>query len=336
MEKILLTGGCGYIGSHTGVVLLESGYEVTVVDNLCNSSAAVLKRVETITGRAPGFEKADIRDRAAMDAVFKRFRPDAVIHFACLKAVAESIRSPLLYYANNVAGSVTLFESMQAAGVKIIIFSSSATVYGDPETVPVKETAAINPCNPYGRTKRMVEQIIEDIHAADPDWSSVILRYFNPVGAHVSGLIGENPWGVPDNLMPYIAQVAVGRRERLYVYGNDYPTEDGTGVRDYIHVCDLAEAHVKALEKAAAGPGLATYNLGTGAGHSVLEMVAAFEKACGRSIVRTVVDRRPGDAAQCYADPSLAEKELNWKARRTLAEMAADTWRWQSKNPDGF
>ena len=336
MKKVLLTGGAGYIGSHTCVSLLESGCEVLVVDNLCNSSAVALERVKAITGRALMFEKVDMRDRAELDRVFKTFAPDAVIHFACLKAVGESTTDPLTYYANNVAGSVVLFEAMEAAGVKNIVFSSSATVYGDPETVPVTEAAAICPCNPYGRTKRMLEQVLEDIHAAGKGWNIAILRYFNPVGAHAGGLIGEDPRDVPNNLAPYIAQVAVGRRQRLNVYGDDYPTKDGTGVRDYIHVCDLAEAHAKALEKLAQNPGLVTYNLGTGTGHSVLEVVAAFERACGRPIARAVTGRRAGDVAECYADPSLAEKELGWKARRTLDDMAADTWRWQSGNPEGY
>ncbi|ABW67652.1 UDP-glucose 4-epimerase GalE [Desulfosudis oleivorans] len=336
MKKVLLTGGAGYIGSHTCVSLLESGCEVLVVDNLCNSSAVALERVKAITGRAVMFEKVDMRDRAELDRVFKTFAPDAVIHFACLKAVGESTTDPLTYYANNVAGSVVLFEAMEAAGVKNIVFSSSATVYGDPETVPVTEAAAICPCNPYGRTKRMIEEMLEDIHAAGKGWNIAILRYFNPVGAHASGLIGEDPRDVPNNLAPYIAQVAVGRRQQLNVYGDDYPTKDGTGVRDYIHVCDLAEAHVKALEKLAQNPGLVTYNLGTGTGHSVLEVVAAFERACGRPIARTVTGRRAGDVAEYYADPSRAEKELGWKARRTLDDMAADTWRWQSGNPEGY
>lgn len=336
MKKVLLTGGAGYVGSHTCVALLENGYDVLVVDNLRNSSVMALERVEAITGRSVGFENVDIRDRAGLDAVFRAFEPDAVFHFAGLKSVDASTSDPLLYYANNVVGSVTLFKAMEAAGVKHIVFSSSATVYGSPDTVPVPETAAIRPYAPYGRTKRMVEQILEDIHAAGMGWHIAILRYFNPAGAHASGLIGENPKGVPDNLMPYIAQVAVGRRERLYVYGNDYPTKDGTGVRDYIHVCDLAEAHIKALEKPTERPGLVTCNLGTGTGHSVLEMVAAFEKACGKPIAYTITGRRPGDVAEYYADPSLAEKELGWKARRTIDDMAADAWRWQLKNPEGY
>ncbi len=336
MKKILLTGGAGYIGSHTCVLLLENGYDVMVVDNLSNSSIRAVARVEAIAGRPVRFENTDIRDREGLDRIFAGFAPDAVIHFACLKSVAESAAHPVLYYANNVGGSVTLFEAMEAAGVKNIVFSSSATVYGEPETVPIKEDAPVNPCNPYGRTKRMIEQILEDIHASGAGWNIVTLRYFNPVGAHPSGMIGENPKGVPNNLMPYIAQVAVGRRERLHVYGNDYPTKDGTGVRDYIHIMDLAFAHLRALEKLEQAPGLAVYNLGTGRPYSVMEMVAAFQKACGKPIPYTITDRRPGDIACCYADPSLAQKELGWKACRTIEEMAADTWRWQSANPNGY
>jgi len=336
MKKILLTGGAGYIGSHTCVCLLEQGYDLVVIDNLCNSSRAALDRVEKITGRPVIFRQTDIRDRAGLDALLAEFQPEAVIHFAGLKAVAESAAIPLAYYECNVGGAVTLFSAMAAAGVRNIVFSSSATVYGDPATVPITESFPVQPTNPYGRTKLAVEQILGDLYQADPGWRIILLRYFNPVGAHPSGLIGEDPRGIPNNLVPFIAQVAAGRQEKVHVFGNDYATPDGTGVRDYIHVMDLARGHLHALAKLDDNPGLTVYNLGTGQGYSVLEMIRAFEAACGRKIPYIFSDRRPGDIATCYADPARAAKELGWKAERDLAAMATDTWRWQAANPDGY
>ena len=335
--KILVTGGAGYIGSHTCVELLEAGHEVVVVDNLSNSKESALRRVEAIAGRRLHFHLVDLLDREALSAVFAREAPlDAVVHFAGLKAVGESVARPLHYYRNNVAGTLSLCNVMADYGVKDIVFSSSATVYGTPEEMPLREDFPLGPINPYGRTKWMIEEILRDLHTADPEWNVALLRYFNPVGAHPSGRIGEDPSGVPNNLMPYIAQVAVGRRPRLQVFGDDYPTPDGTGIRDYIHVVDLARGHLAALEKLRANPGVVTYNLGTGQGHSVLEVVAAFEEASGQPIPYDVVARRPGDAAVSYADPALAEAELGWKAERSLEEMCADTWRWQSENPEGY
>ena len=328
--KILVTGGLGYIGSHTCVELIAAGHEPVALDNLSNSSVAVLGRVEKITGRALAFVKADIRDRAALDAVFAQHAFDAVIHFAGLKAVGESVEQPLRYYDNNVAGSVTLFEAMQQRGVKTVVFSSSATVYGDPASVPISEHFPLSATNAYGRSKLMIEDILRDLIVADPSWRIALLRYFNPVGAHASGLIGEEPNGIPNNLLPYIAQVAEGRREKLSVYGDDYPTPDGTGLRDYIHVVDLALGHVKTLTKLATAPGVVTYNLGTGRGNSVLEMVRAFERASGKAVPYQIVARRPGDIAACYADASLAQQELGWTAERDIAQMCADSWRWQS------
>ena len=328
--KILVTGGLGYIGSHTCVELIAAGHEPVALDNLSNSSVAVLGRVEKITGRALAFVKADIRDRAALDAVFAQHAFDAVIHFAGLKAVGESVEQPLRYYDNNVAGSVTLFEAMQQRGVKTVVFSSSATVYGDPASVPISEHFPLSATNAYGRSKLMIEDILRDLIVADPSWRIALLRYFNPVGAHESGLIGEEPNGIPNNLLPYIAQVAEGRREKLSVYGDDYPTPDGTGLRDYIHVVDLALGHVKTLTKLATAPGVVTYNLGTGRGNSVLEMVRAFERASGKAVPYQIVARRPGDIAACYADASLAQQELGWTAERDIAQMCADSWRWQS------
>jgi UDP-glucose 4-epimerase len=337
MKTILITGGAGYIGSHACVEFLDAGYDIVVLDNLCNSSAESLVRVRELTGMDFPFVQADIRDRAALDAVFRDHDIDAVIHFAGLKAVGESVAKPLLYYDNNIGGSVTLFEAMQAAGVKTVVFSSSATVYGDPATVPIREDFPVGATtNPYGRGKLIVEQILGDVAVADPAWHIALLRYFNPVGAHKSGRIGEDPRGTPNNLMPYISQVAVGRREHLNVFGNDYPTPDGTGVRDYIHVVDLAQGHVKAVEKLDEGPGVRIWNLGTGHGYSVVEMARAFEKASGRPVPYQFAPRRAGDIAQCYADPARAERELGWKARFGLAEMCEDTWRWQSMNPNGF
>jgi UDP-glucose 4-epimerase len=328
--KILVTGGTGYIGSHTCVELLAAGHEVVVVDNLSNSRRDVNEQVARIAGRAPAFVEADIRDRAAMQALFASQPFDAVVHFAGLKAVGESVGQPLRYYDNNVTGSLVLFETMQQAGVKTLVFSSSATVYGDPATVPIVEDFPLSATNPYGRSKLMIEDMLRDLALADPEWRIALLRYFNPVGAHESGLIGEEPNGIPNNLVPYIAQVADGRRDALNVYGGDYPTPDGTGMRDYIHVVDLAIGHVKTLGKLATSPGLLTYNLGTGRGNSVLEMVRAFEQACGKPIPYKIVARRPGDIATCYADPARAKAELGWSAERDVAQMCADSWRYQT------
>ena len=334
--KVLVTGGAGYIGSHACVALIEAGHSVVVLDNLCNSSAVALARVGHICGEAPVFVEGDIRDRACLDGVFRAHEISSVLHFAGLKAVGESVREPLAYYDNNVAGSLVLLTAMQQAGVNTLVFSSSATVYGDPVSVPIREDFALAPTSPYGHTKLMVETILGDWYTANPDWRIARLRYFNPVGAHPSGLIGEDPQGVPNNLMPFIAQVAVGQRPRLSVFGNDYPTADGTGVRDYIHVMDLVEGHVVALDHITRHRGLHTINLGTGNGVSVLEMVKAFERASGRSVPYEIVARRPGDIATCWADPSFAQQLLQWKASRNLAQMCEDTWRWQSGNPRGY
>ena len=335
-KTILVTGAAGYIGSHTCVELLASGYAVVALDNLCNSSSESLHRVERISGQPALFYEADVRDKAALDALLRTHKIDAAIHFAGLKAVGESVQKPLSYFENNVGGTVTLLQALGEAGVKNFLFSSSATVYGDPETVPIKETARLTTTNPYGRSKLMVEQILEDLGVSDPDWAIGSLRYFNPVGAHSSGLIGEDPRGIPNNLMPFVAQVAVGRRERLSVFGNDYPTPDGTGVRDYIHVVDLARGHVAALDEIfRSGRGF-TLNLGTGRGYSVLEMVRAFEAASGRKVPYDIVGRRPGDIAVCYADPARAYEVLGWRAEKGLEEMCIDHWRWQSSNPNGF
>ncbi len=335
---ILVTGGAGYIGSHTCLELLNSGYQVTVVDNLSNSSRESLRRVEELTSKKIRFFEVDLLDRAGLREVFSGCdkKIDAVIHFAGKKAVGESVEKPLLYYHNNITGSLTLCEVMAAHGVKDIIFSSSATVYGDPATVPITEDFPLSCTNPYGRTKLMIEEILRDIHTADNDWNVCLLRYFNPVGAHVSGRIGEDPNGIPNNLMPYIAQVAVGKLAQLSVFGNDYPTPDGTGVRDYIHVVDLAQGHVKALDKIVQRPGVVVYNLGTGKGYSVLEMVRNFVEASGREVPYQIVGRRAGDIATCYADPGKALRELGWQARYGLREMCEDTWRWQVNNPNGF
>lgn len=334
--QILVTGGAGYIGSHTCVELLNHGFEVIVVDNLSNSKQEALTRVRQITKKGLTFYQADLRDQKALQEIFRNHSIESVVHFAGLKAVGESVEKPLMYYHNNVTGTLTLCQAMIEAGVKSIVFSSSATVYGDPATVPIRENFTLQATNPYGRTKLMIEEILRDIHRSDPEWRIALLRYFNPVGAHPSGLIGEDPRGIPNNLMPYIAQVAIGKRSELRVFGNDYPTPDGTGVRDYIHVVDLAAGHVKALYKLEESPGVYTYNLGTGRGYSVLEMVKAFEKACGKPIPYRITQRRAGDIARCYADPSLAQKELDWKTEKTLEDMTADTWRWQSKNPKGY
>ena len=329
--RILVTGGLGYIGSHTCVELIKAGHEPIAIDNLSNSSRSVLDRVARIAEKPMMFIESDIRDREAMDAVFSTHDFDAVMHFAGLKAVGESVEQPLRYYDNNVHGSLVLFETMNAHGVKTVVFSSSATVYGDPASVPIREHFPLSATNPYGRSKLMVEDMLRDLAVSDPAWRIALLRYFNPVGAHESGLIGEEPSGIPNNLLPYVAQVAVGQREKLSVYGDDYPTPDGTGVRDYIHVVDLAIGHVKTLSKLATCPGVVTYNLGTGRGNSVLEMVRAFESASGKPVPYQIVARRPGDIAACYADPSLAERELGWKAERGIAQMCADAWRWQSQ-----
>jgi UDP-glucose 4-epimerase len=337
MKTILITGGAGYIGSHACVEFLAAGYDIVVYDNLSNSSALALDRVRELSGLDFPFVQGDIRDRTALDALFKTHDIDAVIHFAGLKAVGESVAKPLLYYDNNIAGSVTLFEAMQAAGVKTVVFSSSATVYGDPASVPIREDFPVGgTTNPYGTSKLFIEKMLQDVAIADPAWSIALLRYFNPVGAHKSGRIGEDPRGIPNNLMPYIAQVAVGRREYLNVFGNDYPTPDGTGVRDYIHVVDLAQGHVRAVQKLAEGPGVRVWNLGTGQGYSVLDMARAFEQASGRPVPYRIAPRRAGDIAQCWADPARAERELGWKATRGLAEMCEDTWRWQAQNPEGY
>jgi len=336
VQKILVTGGAGFIGSHTVVELLQGGFEVVVADNLSNASPVALERVARITGREATLEQVDIRDRGELDRVFAEHRPEAVMHFAGLKAVGESVEKPLVYYQNNVAGTATLCEAMAAAGVKTLVFSSSATVYGDPRSLPIHEDAPLGATNPYGRTKLFIEELLRDLHAADPDWRIALLRYFNPVGAHPSGLIGEDPRGIPNNLFPFITQVASGCQDRLRIFGDDWPTPDGTGVRDYIHVVDLALGHLKALERLAAAPGLVTCNLGTGRGYSVLEMIRAFERVTGRPVPFEIAPRRPGDIAACWADPSLAAEELGWKATRSLDDMCADGWRWQEGNPRGY
>lgn len=337
MSRILVTGGAGYIGSHTVLQLLEAGHVVTVLDNLCNASVESLQRVEQLTGKSLDFVQGDIRDSALLNNLFSGSKIDAVIHFAGLKAVGESVEQPLRYYQNNVYGTLVLCEAMQAHGVKNLVFSSSATVYGDPVSLPLVESMPTgSPTNPYGQSKLMVELILQDLFKADTSWNIALLRYFNPVGAHPSGRIGEDPNGIPNNLMPFVAQVATGRREALNVFGDDYPTPDGTGVRDYIHVEDLAAGHLKALDKLQQHAGLKVYNLGTGQGYSVLDMVKAFEQASGRPVPYLIAPRRAGDVASCYADASLAEQELDWKATKGIEEMCQDTWRWQSQNPDGY
>ena len=333
--NILVTGGAGYIGSHTCVALLEAGHQVTVIDNLCNSNADVLTRVQALTGRSLRFVHGDIRSRDDLARAFAG-GIGAVIHFAALKAVGESCAQPLAYFDNNISGTIVLMQAMQAAGVERLVFSSSATVYGQPDHVPVKEDAPLRVTNPYGRTKLVMEDLIRDWCASRPELSAVLLRYFNPVGAHPSGQIGEDPRGIPNNLMPYIAQVASGQRERLHVFGNDYPTPDGTGIRDYLHVMDLADAHVKALDYATTHTGCEAFNLGTGQGYSVLELVRAFEHASGRKIPCTITQRRPGDVAEIWANPARAMQVLGWAAQYDLAAMCADTWRWQRDNPTGY
>lgn len=333
---ILVTGGAGYIGSHTCVELLNAGYEVVVVDNLCNSSEKSLDRVREITGKDLKFYKADLLDEAAMEEIFSKEQIESVIHFAGLKAVGESVAKPLEYYHNNLTGTFILCDVMRKHGVKNIVFSSSATVYGSPKTVPIREDFPLSVTNPYGRTKLILEEVLTDLHTADPEWNIVLLRYFNPIGAHKSGKIGENPKGIPNNLIPYVAQVAIGKLEKVNVFGDDYDTPDGTGVRDYIHVVDLAIGHVKSIEKLKENPGVVIYNLGTGNGYSVLDIIHNFEKACGKKIPYVIAPRRPGDIATCYADPAKAYNELGWKATRELAEMCEDTWRWQQQNPNGY
>lgn len=336
MACILVTGGAGYIGSHACVEILAAGHDVVVLDNLRNSAPEAIDRVSRIAGRALDFVRADIRDQDALDEVFTKHPITAVMHFAGLKAVGESVARPLDYYDNNVVGSLRLLQAMSRHRVREIVFSSSATVYGEPSEMPIREDAPFNAANPYGRTKVMIEEILRDVAVGEDAWRVAVLRYFNPVGAHASGLIGEDPKGAPNNLMPYISQVAVGRREFLSVWGNDYPTPDGTGVRDYIHVVDLAKGHVAALEKLRGVEGVVTYNLGTGSGHSVLEVVRAFEQASGRTIPYRIAARRPGDIPTCYADPRKAETELRWTAQKGLLDMCRDSWRWQSNNPEGY
>lgn len=337
MAKILITGGAGYIGSHTALELLNEGYEVVIYDNLSNSSRESIKRVEELTGKSMSFYEGDVLDAPALTAMFEKEKVDAVIHCAALKAVGESVRKPLEYYHNNITGTLTLMDVMRKVGVKNIVFSSSATVYGSPEVMPITEDCVKGQCtNPYGWTKSMMEQIMTDLQKSDPEWNVILLRYFNPVGAHKSGRIGEDPKGIPNNLMPYISQVAVGKLEKLGVFGDDYDTPDGTGVRDYIHVVDLAVGHVKAIDYIFTNPGLDVINLGTGVGYSVLDMVKAFSKACGKEIPYEIKPRRAGDIAMCYADPAKALKVLGWKAEHGLDEMCEDTWRWQSANPNGY
>ena len=336
IQKILVTGGAGYIGSHTVVQLLEAGFDAVILDNLSNSSAQVVDRIAELTGRRVPLVQGDINDAPLLKELLAEHRFDATIHFAGLKSVGESVADPLAYYRNNVNGTVTLLQCLAEADVRRFVFRSSATVYVDPQSVPIREDAPTAPTNPYGNTKWLIEHILADLAASDPRWAIGVLRYFNPVGAHRSGRIGENPRGVPNNLMPFVTQVAVGKRERLSVFGSDYPTPDGTGVRDYIHVVDLALGHLAALRRVDRADGIWTVNLGTGQGYSVLDIVKAFEAASGRDIPYQLVARRPGDVAQCYADPACAARELDWKATRGLEEMCADSWRWQSLNPDGY
>ncbi len=339
---VLVTGGAGYIGSHTDVLLLEAGFDVVVLDNLCNSHPEVFNRIEAITGKRPVFVEGDILDRVVLEQVFTDYEIDAVIHFAGLKAVGESVAKPVWYYQNNVVGSINLFDVMAQHSCKRIVFSSSATVYGDPASVPIREDFPLSATNPYGQSKLMIENILRDIAVADPEWQISILRYFNPVGAHVSGLIGEDPNGIPNNLMPFVAQVAIGRRDKLSVFGGDYPTVDGTGVRDYIHVVDLAAGHLKAMDALAtvdesgASHGCQAYNLGTGNGYSVLQVVNAFAQASGRDVPYQISERRAGDIAACYADPAHSAKALGWTAEFDMQRMVTDHWRWQSTNPNGY
>lgn len=334
--KILVTGGAGYIGSHTCVELLNARYEVIVVDNLSNSKETSLLRVQEITGKELNFYEVDLLDIKGLADVFKKEQAEAVIHFAGLKAVGESVSVPLHYYHNNITGTLNLCEIMKEKGIKNLVFSSSATVYGQPESVPIKEDFPLAPTNPYGRTKYMIEEILRDLYMSDDSWNIALLRYFNPVGAHSSGLIGEDPNDIPNNLLPYVSQVAVGKLKELSVFGNDYPTSDGTGVRDYIHVVDLALGHIKALEKLKTDPGVVTYNLGTGKGYSVMDILKAFKSASGKNVPYKVIGRRQGDIATCYADPAKAKNELSWVAEKGINEMCSDAWRWQYMNPDGY
>ena len=334
--KILVTGGAGYIGSHTCVELLNAGYDVVVLDNLCNSCEKSLEAIKTLTGKDFPFYKVDMLDKDAMEQVFKENKIDAVIHFAGLKAVGESTKIPITYYHNNITGTMHLLMLMEKYDVNNIVFSSSATVYGMPKTVPITEDFPLSTTNPYGSTKLMIENILTDVQKANPKLSVTLLRYFNPIGAHKSGIMGEDPKGIPNNLLPYVAQVAVGKLEKVHVFGDDYPTKDGTGVRDYIHVVDLALGHLAALDKKTNIPGVHIYNLGTGNGYSVLDIIHAFEKACGKTLPYQIDPRRPGDIAECYADPAKARNELNWTAERGIEEMCEDSWRWQSTHPNGF
>ena len=334
--NILVTGGAGYIGSHTCVELLNDGHKIIIVDNLSNSKELALQRINSITGQSLNFYKVDIRDNAALADIFTRHPIDAVVHFAGLKAVGESVSQPLRYYHNNVTGTITLCQVMEQFGVHKLVFSSSATVYGASDQMPLREDQPLSALNPYGRSKLIIEDILRDLYKANDNWNIALLRYFNPVGAHQSGQIGEDPSGIPNNLFPYVAQVAVGRRPYIRIFGNDYSTPDGTGIRDYIHVVDLATGHLRALEKLAQNCGLITYNLGTGHGYSVLEVINAFSRACGRQLHYQFTERRPGDAPVSYADPEKANRELNWVATRNLDDMCMDTWRWQSNNPDGY
>ncbi|WLR49131.1 UDP-glucose 4-epimerase GalE [Halobacillus litoralis] len=333
---VLVTGGAGYIGSHTCVELLNAGHEIVVIDNFSNSHPEALRRVKEITGKTFHTYHVDLLDKEGLERIFLEYEITSVVHFAGLKAVGESVSEPLWYYRNNVIGTIVLCEVMKRNNVKNLVFSSSATVYGEPETVPISESSLLKTTNPYGRTKYMVEEILRDLHVADPEWSIALLRYFNPIGAHESGKIGEAPQGTPNNLLPYISQVAVGQLDELKVFGNDYETQDGTGVRDYIHVVDLSIGHVKALEKVKNEKGVHTYNLGTGRGYSVFEMVEAFERASGQKISYTVLGRRPGDIPVCFADTRKASEELNWRAERGINEMCEDAWRWQWRNPEGY
>ena len=334
--KILVTGGAGFIASHTNVELLNAGYDVVVVDNLVNSSRESVARVEELTGKKISFYEEDLLNEKAIDAIFEKENIDSVIHFAALKAVGESCQIPLRYFDNNLTGTLNLLKVMEKHGVKSIVFSSSATVYGKPESVPIREDFPLSVSNPYGRTKLIIEDMLRDIYKSDNEWDIALLRYFNPIGAHESGMIGENPHGIPNNLLPYVAKVAAGQLECVNVFGDDYDTPDGTGVRDYIHVVDLATGHIKALEKLVTHPGLVTYNLGTGVGYSVLDLIKNFEKACGKEIPYKITPRRPGDIDMCYADPAKAKEELGWEATRSIDKMCEDAWRWQTKNPNGY
>ena len=334
--KILVTGGAGFIASHTNVELLNAGYDVVVVDNLVNSSRESVARVEELTGKKISFYEEDLLNEKAIDAIFEKENIYSVIHFAALKAVGESCQIPLRYFDNNLTGTLNLLKVMEKHGVKSIVFSSSATVYGKPESVPIREDFPLSVSNPYGRTKLIIEDMLRDIYKSDNEWDIALLRYFNPIGAHESGMIGENPHGIPNNLLPYVAKVAAGQLECVNVFGDDYDTPDGTGVRDYIHVVDLATGHIKALEKLVTHPGLVTYNLGTGVGYSVLDIIKNFEKACGKEIPYKITPRRPGDIDMCYADPAKAKEELGWEATRSIDKMCEDAWRWQTKNPNGY